>query len=179
MAWTADSDAGAHRSAWAPHAGTSRLVFRNVVVPASRGLTQAECQRLIAHYDFTRVAPGAQGPEGAQVERFDVTRSGARRQILAAVEAEALAHVQRAEVPGTRSRNVHVAVVLSGLSTARYSLPAYVLAYRYREKSYRVVVHGQAAGVVLGESPVSVWKVLLTALGVLLLLALVLALVLR
>jgi DNA-directed RNA polymerase subunit RPC12/RpoP len=179
VAWTADSDAGAHRSAWAPHSGSSRLVFRNVVVPASRGLKPAECQRLLPHYDFTRALPEPQGPEGTLVERFDATRSGARKQILAAVEAEALAHVQRSEVPGSRSRNVHVAVVLSGLHTARYSLPAYVLAYRYREKSYRVVVHGQDAACVLGESPVSVWKVLLTALGVLLLVALVLALVLR
>ena len=50
-------------------------------------------------------------------------------------------------VPGSRVRNLHVAVVLSSLETKRYALPAYVLAYQYRGKVYRVVVHGQDAGV--------------------------------
>jgi hypothetical protein len=172
VSWAADSDAGSGRSDWAPHAGTTLLTFRDVVVPASRGLTRAECERLVPRYQRSRSSPAPEGPEGAQVERFDVTRSGARKQILAAVEAQALARIRESEVPGSRTRNVHVAVVLSSLLTTRYALPAYVLAYRYRRKSYRVVVHGQDATCVLGETPLSVWKVLLTALAGLLVLAL-------
>jgi hypothetical protein len=83
------------------------------------------------------------------------------------------------EVPGSRRRNVHVAVVLTSLQTARYALPAYVLAYKYNGKSYRVVVHGQDASLVLGETPVSFWKVLLTVGAVLLVIALVLWMVLK
>ena len=41
--WTADSNADSRRSAWAPHAGQFVTDCRNLVIPASRGLTLAEC----------------------------------------------------------------------------------------------------------------------------------------
>jgi hypothetical protein len=178
VSWTADSDAGSGRSDWAPHAGQVELTFQDILVSASRGLTERECERLAGRYALETAEREPRGPEDAQVERFDVTRSGARRQILAAVEAEAREQVERAHVPGRRHRNVHVAVVLSSLETRRYALPAYVLAYRYREKLYRVVVHGQDAKGVLGDAPVSVLKVALVVAAVLLAL-LVLVLLLR
>jgi hypothetical protein len=52
VAWAADSDAGAQRSAWAPHTGEASLVFRDIVVPASRGLRDVEARLLIPHYDL-------------------------------------------------------------------------------------------------------------------------------
>ncbi len=168
VSWAADSDAGSGRSDWAPHAGQADLTFQDILVSASRGLTEAECERLAGGYALARAEGTPRGPEDAQVERFDVTRSGARRQILSAVEAEAREVVERSHIPGSRFRNVHVAVVLSSLETRRYALPAYVLAYRYRDKLYRVVVHGQDAGLVLGDAPVSVAKVVLVGVAVLL-----------
>ena len=170
VSWAADSNAGRHRADWAPHAGQVDLSFQDILVSASRGLSEKECVQLAGHYSLAEMEGSPRGPENAQMERFDVTRSGARRQILAAVEAEARGRVQREHIPGSRFRNVHVAVVLSRLETRRYALPAYVLAYRYRHKVYRVVVHGQDSAVVLGEAPVSVGKVLLVVLGVLLVL---------
>jgi hypothetical protein len=139
----------------------------------------SECEKLVPRYQLAPTLSTPEGPEGAQVERFDVTRSGARKKILSGVEAEALKRVREGEVPGSTTRNVHVAVVLSSLHTTRYALPAYVLAYRYGRKSYRVVVHGQDASHVLGEAPVSIWKVLLTVGAVLLFIALALLFVLR
>jgi len=157
--WTADSDAGAGRSDWAPHAGRARFDFDDIRVPASRGLKVKECEALAPHYrrDSGEAAP--RGPEGASTERFEATRSGARRTILEAVERLARARLEEGIIPGRRFRNVHVAVALSSLHTTRLALPAYVLAYRYRDRPYRVVVHGQDAGVVLGEAPISAWRV--------------------
>ncbi len=165
VSWTADSDAGAGRSAWAPHSGQTPLVFRNIVVSASRGLTDAECATLSAAYDLGKARESAAGPDGAIVERFDVTRSGARRRIIEAVEAVARQSVSSVEVPGKRRRNLKVAVLLSGLETERYALPAYVLAYRYGKNLYRVVVHGQDASCLIGKAPYSIWKILLAVLG--------------
>ncbi|QRN97903.1 zinc ribbon domain-containing protein [Archangium violaceum] len=176
VSWTADSNVGSGRSDWAPHSGQVALTFQDILVSASRGLTERECDRLAGHYALAGVEREPRGPEDAQVERFDVTRSGARRQILAAVEQEAREQVERSHVPGSRRRNVHVAVVLSSLETRRYALPAYVLAYRYRKKLYRVVVHGQDTKVVLGDAPVSVLKVVLVVAAVLLALLVVLLL---
>lgn len=171
--WTADTNAGAHRSDWAPHSGVTQLVLDNILVSASRGLTQKETRRLSPHYDVAKAKPQPDGPPGAQVELFDVTRSGARRQILAAVESTARQHIAQADLPGSRHRNLRVAVALSGLETAHYALPAYVLAYRYNKKLYRVVVHGQDASCVLGEKPISWAKVAVTVLVALAVLALI------
>jgi hypothetical protein len=179
VSWTADSNVGSGRSDWAPHAGQVDLTFQDILVSASRGLTERECERLAGRYALAGAEGAPRGPEDARVERFDVTRSGARRQILAAVEAKAREEVERTSVPGSRRRNVHVAVVLSSLETRRYALPAYVLAYRYRKKLYRVVVHGQDAGVVLGAAPVSVVKVALVVGAVLLTLLVLVLLFLR
>ncbi|MFL5345955.1 MAG: zinc ribbon domain-containing protein [Hyalangium sp.] len=176
--WTADTNVGAHRSNWAPHSGETQLVLDSILVSASRGLTLKETEKLSSHYELSKAKPEPDGPPKAQVELFDVTRSGARRQILAAVENMAREHIAKADLPGSRHRNLRVAVVLSGLDTSHYALPAYVLAYRFKKKLYRVVVHGQDARCVLGEKPLSWAKVAVTVLLVLAVLVLV-ALVLR
>ncbi|WP_224248079.1 zinc ribbon domain-containing protein [Hyalangium gracile] len=167
VSWTADTNAGAHRSDWAPHSGTTHLFLQDILVSASRGLTSRETQELSPHYDITKAKPEPVGPPEAQVELFDVTRSGARRQILSAVENMARQRIAHEDLPGTRHRNLRVAVALSGLETSHYALPAYVLAYRYGKKLYRVVVHGQNASHVLGERPVSWVKVVATVLAAL------------
>jgi hypothetical protein len=167
VTWTADTDAGAQRSDWAPHSGETRLELHHILVSASRGLTQTETQKLSAYYDTSKAKPKPEGPADAQVELFDVTRSGARKQILDAVEKTAREHIAKADLPGRRHRNLRVAVALSGLQTSHYALPAYVLAYRYGKKLYRVVVHGQDASCVLGEKPISWGKVAVTALAAL------------
>ena len=174
VSWAADSDAGRRRADWAPHAGQAPLAFQDVLVSASKGLSDAECAVLGPAYELARAQSVPQGPEDAHQERFDVTRSGARRQIQEAVEAEALRFIQAEHIPGKRFRKVSVAVVLESLRTRRYALPAYVLAYRYRRRVYRVVIHGQDASVVLGKAPVSWRKVVGVAAGVLLALGLLL-----
>jgi len=162
--WTADTNVGSHRSNWAPHSGQTQLALDNILVSASRGLTLKETEKLTPQYRLSQASSEPEGPPKAQVELFDVTRSGARRQILAAVENMAREHIAKADLPGSRHRNLRVAVVLSGLETSHYALPAYVLAYRYKKKLYRVVVHGQDTGCVLGEKPISWAKVAVTVL---------------
>jgi hypothetical protein len=165
VSWTADSDAGAGRADWAPHAGQSSMVLRNVLVSASRGLTEEECSALAGHYDLNRAATAPRGPEGAQIERFDMPRSAARALIQRAVEKTACSAVSAGEIPGSRFRKVGVATLLTGLDTMRYALPAYVLAYRYRGRLFRAVVHGQGADCVIGDAPFSKAKIAAAILG--------------
>jgi hypothetical protein len=178
VSWTADSDAGARRASWAPHAGQTSLLFRNLLISASRGLSDAECAQLTPAYRLDRAIEAPRGPEGAIVEQFDATRSSARRQIVEAVQARAAEAVTASEIPGRRHRKVNVATLLSGLETMRYALPAYVLAYRYRNRSYRVVIHGQDSEVVIGRIPWSAAKIALAIGGGLLAIAATLAAVL-
>jgi hypothetical protein len=170
VAWTADSDAGSQRSAWAPHAGEASLVFRDIVVPASRGLREVEARLLIPYYDLApmvavdRAAGGEQPPElppempPEMIERFDAQRSAARRHVQDRIEALARVRIEP-RIPGRRYRNVRVACLLERQTTERVALPAWILAYRYRGSPYRAIVHGQRPEVVFGRAPVDWNKV--------------------
>lgn len=94
--------------------------------------------------------------------------------MLEAVERLAIERLQQGVIPGSRFRNIHVAVALFSLRTQRLALPVYVLAYRYRDKPYRVLVHGQDVQVVLGEAPISPLRVAAVILATLLVLVAVL-----
>ncbi len=179
VSWAADSDQGARRSAWAPHAGQTPMRFESVLVSASRGLEAEEVRRLAPGFDLRTAEPAPRGPATAIVERFDVQRSAARAIIAAAVESTATDRVSRGEVPGSRVRNCHVSVLLRGLDSKRLALPAFILAYRYRGKLYRGVVHGQDARIAFGTAPISWLKVAAVVAGVLAVVAVIAVLVTR
>lgn len=179
--WAADSDAGGHRAAWAPHAGAKELKFTGFLVPASKGLSLAECRALLPRFrcEAQRRQPVGGGPEGTLHERFEATRSAARRMVVDALEEGAKDQLRAGVIPGTRFRKVAVELLLRGLSSERLLLPTYVLAYRYRSRVYRVLVHGQDPEHVIGQAPRSPWKVALVAVAVAALVAVVLRLLIR
>jgi hypothetical protein len=184
VSWTADSDADARRSAWAPHAGEVPMVFDNLVVSASRGLRHDECSLLVPYYDLARavVIDGAAEPppgddEPAVIESFDAQRSAARQQIYRAMDRVAKTDVQK-HIPGKRFRNIHVSCLLERQTTERVALPAWVLAYRYRRRPYRAVVHGQRPEIVFGTSPTDWTKVALVVGGAVLAVLAVIAVIL-
>ena len=164
VSWTADSNAGAGRSAWAPHSGQVPLTVQQALVSASRGLTDDEVQQLAARFDLGSAVGEPHAMEGAAIERFDVPRSSARKIIERAVLAQAR-HRASQFVPGSRMRKLAAAVLPQRLRTRRYAFPSYVLAYRYRGDLYRAIVHGQDASCVFGKAPWSIAKILLVVLG--------------
>jgi hypothetical protein len=166
VSWTADSNAGARSSAWAPHAGQTPLSFERLVVSASRGLTFEEAARLTASTNLQSPVDARSAQSGLTVEQFDAQRSAARKIVVAALEATAAARLQHGVIPGSRYRNVRVAVLLQAFNTQRILLPAYVLAYRYQGKLFRSIVHGQDPNCVFGAVPRSVWKILLVVFGI-------------
>lgn len=174
VSFAADSDAGAGRSAWAPHAGQLGMTFRALLVPASRGLSTTECARLACGYDVRHLRDLTAPPAGVLVEQFDLQRSLARQRVTDALLATAAQRLQQEHViPGGRYRNVRVAALLRGLTTHRVVLPAYVLAYQYRGKVYRAIVHGTDARLTFGDAPLS-WR---TILGITLAAVLVITLI--
>ena len=188
VTWAADSDAGARRSSWAPHSGAAHLAIDDVLVSASRGLSDDEVDQLVDGYRFAGLteAPSAD-PRGGEhcvdleavhVESFDVQRSAARRRIVARVESAAAARIEAGHIPGHRFRNVHTSVQLEGLDTRRIALPAWVLAYRYDGKLYRAVVNGQDASVGTGTAPWSVARIAAVVVGSFILVFVILAIVL-
>lgn len=165
VSWTADSNAGSRRSAWAPHSGKTELTFERIVVGASRGLSHKETNALIPGHRLDQGGSVPPNIEGAILEQFDVQRSEARGRILDAASAVATSRMQANQIPGSRYRNIKVELTLRGLRTRRCALPAYVLAYRYRDKLYRAVINGQDANYVTGRAPYSLPKIAAIIVG--------------
>jgi hypothetical protein len=177
VSWAADSNAGSGRSAWAPHAGQERMNFRAVLVPATRGLSDRECRLLASGFDLSTAAGAPSGPAGAIVEHFDVQRAAARAIIAESVRATAIDTLTRGHVPGSRFRNVHAEILLHALTTHRVAMPTYVMAYRYKDRLYRAIVHGQDARHVFGDAPKSWAKIFLVVLAVVVGVALIVTIV--
>ena len=160
VSWTADSNADTRKAPWAPHAGQVPVPFRDILVPATRGLTPGETTHLTDSY---RLETAREAPEGADdeavVEQFDIRRSAARQQVAAAMGRLSEDRVKEGHVPGSRFRNFSAAILLKRLQTLRYAFPAYVVAYRYRGRLFRTVISGQDATRVLGRAPYSGWKI--------------------
>jgi hypothetical protein len=174
VSWAADSNADARRAPWAPHAGQVEMPFRDILVPATRGLTEAETTHLTGSY---RLETGRAEPEGADgeavVEQFDVRRSAARQRVAEAMERLAESRIKDGHIPGSRFRNFSAAILLRRLQTLRYAFPAYVVAYRYRGRLFRTVISGQDPNRILGRAPYSTWKILGAIGGVVLVVALI------
>lgn len=169
VSWTADSNEGAWRSSWAPHSGRNEIRFDNILVSASRGLTGEEAAAISPGMNLATECNAPRGAtENATLEQFDLQRSQARRYVTGQINQLAASRVQANHIPGSRFRNVSIAVVLRRLITRRFSLPAYVLAYRYNQRLYRVVICGQDPNRIIGQSPTSFWKVLAVFIIVLL-----------
>jgi hypothetical protein len=178
VTWAADSNAGARRSDWAPHAGRTRMEFDDVVASASRGLAPEETAFLIPSYDLGSAEAAPEEPTaGSTVEQFDLKRSSARERVRSFIRRTITDRLQRGTIPGNRFRNVHATAVLRGLTTRRFAFPSYVLAYRYRGRLYRVVVSGQDASRLMGTAPYSVAKILAVIFGGLAAVAILVALV--
>lgn len=157
---------GAGRKAsWGPATGRFDRQL-DLIVPATQGLSREEVDDLGA-YDVALTQPDAL-PD-VPGEDFGVTRTSARARILEGVRDDALAQV------GLRHRGLlrktKVEVMLTALFTRRLLLPIWVLAYQYRNKKFRVVIHGQREQTVVGTSPLSPWRVLAVIVAALALVA--------
>ena len=163
VSWTADSDFGAGRADWAPHAGQVELECDDIVVPASRGLSAEETDHLTDSYDLDSAGGEPMSGGGATiVEQFDVPRSTARQRVASRLNRLARTRLVNGHIPGNRFRNVHTSILLRRLVTRRYAFPSYVLAYRYRGQLYRIVISGQDGTRILGKAPYAVAKIVLT-----------------
>ncbi|WP_153557409.1 zinc ribbon domain-containing protein [Roseimaritima sediminicola] len=155
--YTADSSRtppGA-RADWYPVSGQRRQRHEGVLVSGSSVLTPAETNALLP-FDLRAAVPTEQVDlENITVEEFRVARRHARPQARAMIEQ--IEQTQCAGLVPGRARNVRVNVMLSGLASEAILLPVWILAYRYRDQVYRVLVNGQS-GQVAGQAPTSYWK---------------------
>jgi DNA-directed RNA polymerase subunit RPC12/RpoP len=152
--WTADSSpapAGS-RGDWYPLSGENRSRYTDVLVGGSSILTPSETAS-IAPFDLsTAVTPNRIDLDNAIVETFRVPRKMARPLARGTVESLEMSACQR-YVPN-RCRNLKVNVRIEGLRGRPILLPVWILAYRYREQVFRVLINAQN-GKIAGAAPFS------------------------
>ncbi len=161
--WNADTNRtppGA-RADWYPVHGEHQAHYRGVLVGASGALTAQETSALCPFDLQAGVPPSSVDTDQAIYEPFTVQRKYARplaRQAFEQLERAACEQL----VPG-RSRNLKLNVRLERLGSEPVLLPVWIMAYRYREEVYRVLVNGQT-GKLYGMAPFD-WSKLWWILG--------------
>lgn len=150
------------QSGKAPMAGQETADFAQILVPASAALTLRELAAL-GPYDETTLAPwdaaGADDPH----EVSELTRSAARTQGLAEMERRHTTRIAKANRL-VKQKASSIALSFDGRPVL---VPVYIGAFRYGDRVYRVLVNGQT-GLLRGEAPKSLWKMLGVALAVVL-----------
>lgn len=163
--WTADSNftpPGA-KADWAPQFGTHKDRYAGTLVPASGALTLREVRGLGA-YELAAAVPYAPAVLGeVPAEPFAVTRKRARLLAREGVAERLEADCKRL-VPGQRQRHLRLNTLTTGTTAEPVLLPAWILAWEYRGRRFRVLVNGES-GKVQGNAPVSPWKVLAAMFG--------------
>lgn len=156
--WTGDSSQtpwGAQAS-WCPVAGEHHGAYSGVLIGASSSLSPAETNSLCP-FDLAQAIPTEQADlENALFEQFQVQRKYARP--LAQQGLETLEHQACAALVPGNSRNVHVNVRVEGMSAEPVLLPVWIMAYSYREQTFRFLLNGQT-GRCTGTAPTSYAKI--------------------
>lgn len=146
---------------WRPAGGQHEADYDRVLISASKGLPQDWLGRL-GDYDWGGLVSFRQdfllGRE-AELPTLDSTAAlDKARLMIESRERDACARL----VPGTRHKDLRVDTRVSDLAARLLYLPAWLAAFSYNDKTYRLVINGQT-GKISGEAPVAKGRVVLVA----------------
>lgn len=145
----------------APVAGVDVQAFPQVLVPASATLRMAEL-RALGRWDESRLAPFDPETSPDPIELSETTRSAAEARVRAEMEERRAAAIRAAH----RLTTIRTSALATDLVGRPVLVPVYIGAFRYRDRTWRFLVHGQN-GTFVGDAPYSPWKVLFVVLLVL------------
>jgi hypothetical protein len=151
------------RTRWYPASGAFQRFFDDVLVSAVRRLPAPLLQKL---EPWPLAGVRAYTPDalaGKAVHTYDVELAEAFPEARRQMEEE-LASDVRARIGGDAQRVHEVQTGFAGLTYKHLLLPVWLLAYRYRDKSYRVAINA-CTGEVNGERPWSAVKIALAAVA--------------
>jgi DNA-directed RNA polymerase subunit RPC12/RpoP len=156
---------------WEPAWGQRDDLYDDVLVHASRGIQKGLAQKL-GSFDLKGLVPYQ--PEylaGWRAEEYAVDLDNGWKTAIGEIVQSQEARCS-SDVPGDTQRNLNVHNVVSNVRWKLSLLPVWTLTYRFQGKPYTVLIHGQS-GKVVGDAPLSVWKILLLVLAVLVFIALI------
>ncbi|MBN1580723.1 MAG: zinc ribbon domain-containing protein [Anaerolineae bacterium] len=157
---------------WQPASGTHNEFFDDVLVYATRSVQERILQRIYP-FDTKQLVPyRPQYLAGWRAEEYQIDLAEGWKMGQAIID-DRLRTACGSEVPGDTHRNLRVQTQFSNLTFKHVLLPVWIASYRFNNKVYNFMVNGKT-GQVHGEAPISWWKVVLTVLIVLVLLACIL-----
>jgi predicted RNA-binding Zn-ribbon protein involved in translation (DUF1610 family) len=142
---------------WYPASGTVYLAFDDTLVPASRSLP-AEYADVLSGWDTSALAPyDDHYVAGFTVEAYQLALEPAFAEAKQAFDNGILRAIHQ-DIGGNHQRVHHVNTRYDDVTFKHILLPAWICSYRFRDRSWRVVVNGQT-GAVRGDRPWSPWKI--------------------
>ncbi|MBI5758016.1 MAG: hypothetical protein HZA46_05815 [Planctomycetales bacterium] len=148
---------------WYPAVGTFERFFDDLLVVASKGLPVGVISSL-EPWPLDRVLPFEQQMlAGFLARTYDVELDAGFQQARSRIEAAVRAESQR-RIGGDEQRVHSVTTRYNAITFKHLLLPVWMLAYRYHDKAYQVVVNA-GTGEVQGERPYSWVKILMAVLA--------------
>lgn len=157
---------------WTPASGHVERFHDDVLVMATKTLP-ANITDSVMRFNLKGLVPYQ--PEfvsGFQAEAYQVTLKDGFPIAKESID-EAIRELIRRDIGGDQQRIHSVATRYADVKFKHVLLPAWISAYRYRDKVYRFLINGQT-GEVSGESPKSWWKIALLVAGILVVLFVIL-----
>jgi ribosomal protein S27E len=145
------------RTAWYPAAGEVSRQFEDVLVAASKSVTEA---RLDALQPWDLESLCAYEPaylSGFKAQRYQVELPGGLEKAKTVMQGEIEQDVRRA-IGGDEQNIINVDTEYSNVMFRHLLLPVWIGAYRFQDRAYQVVVNART-GEVQGERPFSVVKI--------------------
>lgn len=157
---------------WTPASGHVERFHDDVLVMATKTLP-ANITDSVMRFNLKGLVPYQ--PEfvsGFQAEAYQVTLKDGFPIAKQSID-EAVRELIRRDIGGDQQRIHSVSTRYADVKFKHVLLPAWISAYRYRDKVYRFLINGQT-GEVSGESPKSWWKIAFLVLGILVVLFVIL-----
>lgn len=153
------------RTRWYPASGTFERFFDDVLVMGTKGLPVSYLKAL-EPWPLSRCVPFTQQYLAGWLARtYDIELEPAFTHARELIDEQINQDVRR-RIGGDRQRVHSVRSRYNAVTFKHLLLPVWMLAYRYKDKPYRVFVNA-ATGEVQGERPYSWVKIFFTALAVL------------
>lgn len=145
------------RVRWRPAAGTVHCRHDDVLVPAARSLPR-ELQDALEPWDLSALVPYRdEYLAGFVTEGYTVDLEAGFEQARLRMQPVIRAAIQR-DIGGDEQRIHDQDSRYDEVTFKHLLLPLWISAYRFRERTYRVLVNART-GEVTGERPWSAWKV--------------------
>ncbi len=152
------------KTAWSSASGTVQRLFDDVLIPATKSLPT---KKLVALEPWDLPAVKPYDPAflaGFRAHRYQVDAGQGFEEAKVAMEPQIRDDVCQ-DIAGDEQRISDISTAYTAVTFKHLLLPVWLVAYRFQQKVYHVMVNGRTAEV-HGERPVSAAKIVMLVLAI-------------